>query len=91
MREEVKTFVTNLINVILALEIRAFFEKGGGNNDLAFTILKIVFLTLFIFGMVNMEDVTRVIIHKTDAIARENETNGVLSLRKLLKPVNLTK
>lgn len=85
MREELKTFLTHLVTVILAMEIRGFFEKGGGQHDLAFTILKILLLSIISVGIINMEDVTRVIIHKMDPSMGEPETNGVLSITKLLK------
>lgn len=85
MRQEIKTFLTNLVTVILAIEIRAFFEKGGGNNDLAYTILKILGLSMISVFILNMEDVTRIIIHKIDPTINEGELNGVLSLTKLLR------
>lgn len=86
MKKEIKKFLTNLIVVLLGLEINRFFEKGGSSNDLAFTILKILFLSLFSFCIINMEDVTRVIIHKIDERMNDRENNGVLSLRRLLTP-----
>lgn len=91
MKHEIKTMLTNLITVILGLEIKGFFDKGGSNNDLAFTILKILFLSLFSVCIINMEDVTRVIIHKIEGTMNDRENNGVLSLTKLLKPSGLTK
>ena len=91
MRQEIKLFLTNLMTVMLALEIRGFFEKGGGSNDLAFTILKILFLSVFSIGIINMEDVTRIIIHKMDSRLGDPETNGVLSLTKLLRNSKTTR
>ena len=86
-----KTFLVNILTVILALEIRAFFEKGGGQNDLAFSILKILFMAFFSICAINMEDVTRVIIHKMDSTIKEGDLNGVLSLTKLLRRTQPTK
>ncbi len=86
MKQEIKTFLTNLVTVILALEIKGFFEKGGGNNDLAFTLLKILILSFCGICIVNMEDVTRVIVHKIDSTL--SDSNGVISLTKLLRSKN---
>ena len=86
MKQEIKNFLINLMTVILAMEIKSFFEKGGGANDLAYSILKILFLSLFSVCVINMEDVTRVIIHKMDQSIPEGEMGGVLSLTKLLRP-----
>jgi hypothetical protein len=85
MKQELKIFLTNIVTVILALELRAFFEKGGGSNDLAFTIFKIIMLSIFGVCIINMDDVTRVIIHKLDPTIPEGENNGTLSITKLLR------
>jgi hypothetical protein len=85
MRQDVKKFFTNLATVLLALEIRSFFEKGGSHNDLAFTILKILFLGFFGICVMNMEDVTKVIVHKLDKYPEANEVPVMKSLTKFLK------
>ncbi len=88
MKQEIKTFLTNVVTVILALEIKGFFEKGEGSNNLAFTLLKIMLLSVCGICIVNMEDVTRVIIHKIDSTLSESNVNGVLSLTKIIKSTN---
>ena len=85
MKKDVKKFLVNLMTVILAMEIKSFFEKGGGSNDLAYSILKILFLSLFSVCIINMEDVTRVIIHQMDKSIPEGELGGNLSITKYLR------
>jgi hypothetical protein len=91
MKPEIKKLLTSLMTVILALEIRTFFEKGGTSNDLAFTILKIIFLAFFSICVINMEDVTRVIIHKMDPTISEGELDPHFSVTKLLRQHKIVK
>jgi hypothetical protein len=88
MKPEIKRLLTNLITVILAMEIKSFFEKGGGSNDLAYTILKIIFLTFFSVCVINMEDVTRVIIHKMDPKIPEGDLDDTFSVTKFVRMHN---
>jgi len=90
MREEIKRNITNLITTILAMEIRVFFEKGGGNNELALTILKIIFLFVFSALFIDIEEATKIVIHnnKKEGGPRESQNDGKVSIGKLIKEFN---
>jgi len=90
MREELKRFITNLITTILAMEIRLFFEKGGDSNELALTILKILFLCVLAVLIINMEEPTRIVINnkKEAGAPKENLVEGKISIGKLIKEFN---
>lgn len=91
MNKEIKTFLLNLLSILLALEIRAFFDKGGSNNDLAFTLLKILVLVFVCVCAANMEEVTRIVINSRESETKCDDTRGVLSLTKILRATKTIK
>ena len=91
MNRDMKTFVLNLVTVVLALEIRSFLDNGGWNNDLAFTLFKIVLFAMVCTGIIHMEDMTRIVIQTKDHKTVEGEDGaGVMSLTKILRATTRT-
>jgi hypothetical protein len=89
MRSENKLVATNFVIVLLALEVRNFFEKGGANNELAYCFIKIILLTLFVMLILNVEDVTRIFIQRLDGANGETmigmaELAGRMTVSKLI-------
>jgi hypothetical protein len=64
MLRQFKIVLSHLLLVILAIELKGFYDNGGGNHYLAYSLLKIIFLLLACIGIINAEDVTRVVIEK---------------------------
>lgn len=62
MRFRGKFLLVNLMLILLALEIKTFFDKGGVNNDLAYTLFKILFVSLACLTFANFEEFGRVVL-----------------------------
>ena len=62
MRLKGKFLLVNLMIILLALEIKSFFDKGGVNNDLAYTLFKILFFTVTCLALANFEEFGRVVL-----------------------------
>jgi hypothetical protein len=73
LKQEIKKLLTNVITTLFALEIRAFFDKGGANNEIAFSLVKLVIISSVCYIFLNADDVTKVIIEKINSKARLGE------------------
>lgn len=92
MKIETKIVICNFAIVLLAIEMKNFFDKGGANNELAYSIFKIMFLALLCFGIMHMEEFTKVIIQKVETtITEPYKIEKILSATKIMalkKPYN---
>lgn len=84
MRQEVKVFVVTLVSVFLAMELRSFLEKGGGNNELAMSLLKILFWAGIGVLVLNFDDASRVMVNNLENLNGETLVKGTVSLAKLI-------
>ncbi len=62
MRFRGKFLLVNLMIIMLALEIKNFFDKGGVNNDLAYSLFKIFFNAIGCLAVANFEEFGRMIL-----------------------------
>lgn len=66
MKKQIQIVLAHLLLVMLALEFKNFYEKGGHNNDLAYSIMKIILLIIACLAILNSNEVVRIIIEKTE-------------------------
>jgi hypothetical protein len=56
--------------VLFALEVRHFLDKGGSSNELAYSLLKLLFLVVFMYLLLNIENVSKVIVEHIGSVRK---------------------
>jgi hypothetical protein len=63
-RKNVRNALVNCITTIFALEVRNFFDRGGSNNEIGYSLVKILFIAILCHLVLNMDDVKKIIVEK---------------------------
>jgi hypothetical protein len=79
---KIRIVFLHFLLIILAIEVKHFFDKGGNLNELAYSLFKIMILLLFSILMVCCEDLTKTLITPTQVLL--DTPRKLLSLAKKL-------
>ena len=87
MQLKVRVIFINLLLILLAFELKVFFDKGGQNNELAYSLFKIIFLLTFSLFVLNAEEMTKTMVYQFQKL---NTPAKLFSIAEKLTKNNLS-
>jgi hypothetical protein len=83
----IRKALTHFAIVLFALEVRHFFDKGGSQHELSYSLLKLLLLVVFAYVLLNMENVSKVIVEKIGSVRKiHNLENDIPILASKIFP-----